>query len=310
MNKHIIGIDISKDKIDAYCLKTQDSKIFSNTPEGLKLFVKWAKNKEPDRLIFEPTGAYHKNFQQTCFKAKFLLVKVNPHQARKFAQVIGTKAKNDKVDAENLAKMGSLLDMKTLPEPTQTSYHLKELMVERNARIRERTQIKNRIDQRTCKVLIRHAKSRLAKIEKELDEIDGMILDIIENDENLHARYEILLSIPGIGKVLAFSLLIEMPELGSLSAKEVASLAGLAPITRQSGKWVGASYIGGGRKNVRDALYMPALVAIRHNSDLKEIYERLIDNGKKKKVAIVAIMRKLIIFANSLIRDNRKWNQI
>jgi transposase len=145
------------------------------------------------------------------------------------------------------------------------------------------------------------------QIDSQIEAIDREWMSILAANPTLKARLDILLSIPGIGPATAITLLVDMPELGTMDAKQAASLAGLAPVTRQSGTWKGKSFIQGGRASLRRAIYMPALVAIQHNPPLKDKYEALCRAGKLKKVAIVAIMRKLIIIANALIRDNRRW---
>jgi len=149
----------------------------------------------------------------------------------------------------------------------------------------------------------------LRQIEAQVTSLDAAIDAVIANDPLLTRRREILLSIPGLGSVTAQALLADMPELGSLEEAQAASLAGLAPVTRQSGKWQGKSFIRGGRASLRQALYMPALVATRFNPDLKRVYDRLIDNGTHAKLAITAVMRKLVVLANPLLRDDRIWAQ-
>ena len=172
---------------------------------------------------------------------------------------------------------------------------------------KEIVRIKNRIKQSHSKLMIKLAEKHLAFIEKNIAVIDAELEALIQKDEALKTRYEILLSIVGIGKVAAMAMLIEMPELGSMNKKQVAALAGLAPMTRQSGNWRGKAFIQGGRKLVRDALFMPAMVTSRYNKDMKEKYDRLMTKGKPHKVAVVAIMRSLIVTANALLRDGRKF---
>ena len=156
-------------------------------------------------------------------------------------------------------------------------------------------------------MLKRQTKARLAQVERQIAELDAEIASLIEAQETTARSRDILCSMPGIGAVTAAAMLILLPEIGTLERKQVASLAGLAPITRQSGQWQGRAFIGGGRKPLRDALYMPALVAMRFNPDLKAKYDALCAAGKPAKVAIVAVMRKLIEMANALVKADRKW---
>jgi transposase len=148
---------------------------------------------------------------------------------------------------------------------------------------------------------------RLRQIESDITKIDALKLDLAHQDQSISERLDILFSIPGIGVTTALMILLEMPEIGALNNKQVASLAGLAPMSQSSGRWQGKARIQGGRQNLRHAVFMPALVAIRHNADIKAKYDQLVAAGKEKKVAITAIMRKLLVLANALLRDNRKW---
>jgi transposase len=150
----------------------------------------------------------------------------------------------------------------------------------------------------------------LQQVERDLARIDTAIEVIITADKILSKKAGILISIPGIAKITAYAMLTEMPELGTLSGKEVASLAGLAPISRQSGKWQGKERIQGGRACLRKAIYLPAVVATRYNPDMKAKYHALIANGKCKKLAITAVMRKLVVMANALLRDDRNWAEM
>ncbi len=298
-----IGIDISKDRLDAFCLSMGEHRSFSNTPAGFRRLLQWL-DRPLERVVYEATGAYHGAFERAC-SGHLPLVKVNPLQARRFAQARGSRAKTDRVDARMLAVMGEAFALAP-DQPTDKNQHeLKELQVERTALVKDRTRCLNRIKTQTLSLTKRQSKARLALIERQLAAIDAAIQARL--GEHKARPLDILTSIPGIGPVTAATLLIEGPELGTLDRKQVASLAGLAPMTRQSGRWHGKAFIQGGRKFLRDALYMPALVATRFNPDLKAKYQAMRETGKPAKVALTAIMRKLIELANALIRDDRKW---
>lgn len=299
-----IGIDISKDRLDAFCLSMGEHRSFSNTPAGFRQLLQWL-DRPLERVVYEATGAYHGAFERAC-SGHLPLVKVNPLQARRFAQARGSRAKTDRVDARMLAVMGEAFALAP-DQPTDKNQHeLKELQVERTALVKDRTRCLNRLKTQTLSLTKRQSKARLALIERQLAAIDAAIQARL--GEHKARPLDILTSIPGIGPVTAATLLIECPELGALDRKQVASLAGLAPMTRQSGRWHGKAFIQGGRKFLRDALYMPALVATRFNPDLKAKYQAMRETGKPAKVALTAIMRKLIELANALIRDNRKWS--
>ena len=236
--------------------------------------------------------------------------KVNPRQARRFAEATGRLAKTDRVDAAMLARMGAVLDLDAQPPRTEILQSLKDLMTARRALIKDRTAALARQKVLASSLLKRQAAARLRQIEGHIQEIDAAIAHTVGRDAALSQKLAILISIPGIAEATAFAMLIEMPELGSLDGKQAASLAGLAPISRQSGKWQGHERIQGGRTFLRRAIYMPALAAVRFNRDLKAKFDQLIAAGKPAKVAIVAIMRKLIVLANALLRDGRPWSEI
>ena len=306
MTKTIIGVDISKDRFDAYRLPDRSAKPFDNTKTGIRAFLKWAGG-DVDRVVFEPTGPYHRAFEGACAKAGLTLLKVNPKNARRFAEGIGVLAKTDRVDAAVLARMGQLDDLQSRPVADEKLNRLKELIAARRALVKERTRIKNRSKNLTVRLIKTQHQRRLDQIKRDMAKIDDAMRAIIKDNPVFNRRFEILVSIPGLAEQTAFAFLIDMPELGTMSGKEAAALAGLAPITRQSGQRRGRAMIGGGRKMVRDALYMPALVATRFNDDLKRKYDDLIATGKPAKLAITAIMRKIVVLANALIRDDRVW---
>ena len=170
-----------------------------------------------------------------------------------------------------------------------------------------RTAAKKRSKALTVPLLKRQNAQRLEQIDRQIATVEAAILQLVEADESLADRFAILISIPGVSNITAFALLIAMPELGSLEAGQAANLAGLAPIARQSGRWTGRSFIRGGRADVRQALYMPALVAARFNPELKAKYTQLVKAGKPAKLALTALMRKLIVLANALLRARRTW---
>lgn len=259
------------------------------------------------RVVYEATGRYHRDLEAVLGRAGHSLVKVNPTRARRFAQATSQGAKTDRVDAAMLARMGAVLDLDATPVRSETMHEIRELHIARLALNKDRTACRNRLEAARNKVVLAQLRARLRQVDSQLAQIDAELARLVAEDPALARRRDILRSIPGIGAVTAIAMIVEMPELGTMEPKEAASLAGLAPITRESGKWKGRSKIGGGRRGVRNALYMPALVAIRHNLHLAETYRKLVDAGKPAKLAIAAIMRKLVILANALIRDDRKW---
>ena len=300
-----IGIDISKATLDAHRLSDGASAQFSNNKAGFAALQRWLKSHDIARIVYEPTGPYHRAFE-VSMAPQFPLVKVNPLQARRFAQAQGVRAKTDQVDARMLAVMGQAFSLEPQASTSNKQRNLKELNVARQALIKDRTRALNRQKTLTLPILKRQAKARITQLNTQLVQVNEAINELLQNTPGTSRAFDIICSIPGLSKVSAAALLIEMPELGTL--KE--SLAGLASMTRQSGRWSGKAFIQGGRKHLRDALYMPSVVAARHNPDMKRFYERLIDAGKPAKVAFTAIMRKLILLANALIKQDRMWTQI
>ncbi len=302
-----IGIDISKPILDAFRLTTGEHRRFPNDKPGCLALIRWI-GKTPARVVFEPTGPYHRLLEQSLSKAGIALVKVNPRYARRFAEATGELAKTDRIDAALLARMAAVLDLRSRPVRSEIHQDLRELSVARQALIKDRIAATNREQVAQNSIIRRQLKARLGQIERQIGEIEKAMTTIVQADETLQRRREILASIPGIGSITAMAIIVEMPELGELDGKQAASLAGLAPMTRESGGWKGRSRIQGGRASLRCGLYMPALVALRINPDLRRKYQALKEAGKPSKVAIAAIMRKLIVLANALIRDNRTWS--
>lgn len=302
-----IGADISKDHIDLYSLPDGQRLKVTNDRKGFSAILKWIGAKNVERIVYEPTGPCHRAFERFMAANGLPLSKVNPRLARRFCEATGRLAKTDRIDAGLLARYGALLEPRILQANTQIHNDLKELHVARLALIKDRTAAKNRAKNLSSPRLKKQNADRLRQIERQIKAVDEAIMALIAEDTSLKARFDILISIPGVSQITAFTLLIEMPELGDLNEKAAAALSGLAPMSRQSGRWTGRAFIAGGRAIVRQALYMPALVASRFNPDLKAKYDQLKTTGKPPKVAITAIMRKLIVLANALLRNNRKW---
>ncbi len=302
-----VGIDISKDTLDIHLHPAGIAKRLANDAKGIKSLLAWLCEFPVVRIVFEPTGPYHHALERQLGEVGHPLVKINPRQARRFAEAIGRLAKTDVVDAAMLARLGATIEPASRPIISRAVDELKALHLARTALIKDRVAAQNRSHTHRLALLKRQAEQRLKHIDQQLAAIDAAMAEIIAADPGLANRLEILLSIPGVGRITALAILIEMPELGSIENKAAASLAGLAPIARDSGRKHGKRFIRGGRAGLRQALYMPALVAARFNPDLKTKYNALIQAGKPPKVATTAIMRKLLILANALLRSNRTW---
>ena len=306
MTNDNIGIDISKDFLDAHRLSDGGSATFPNAPAGFRALAAWLGCHMPARVVFEATGPYHRSFER-AFSGKLPLVKVNPLQARRFAQACGTRVKTDAVDARMLASFGNALSLEPDQPVDGEQFDLRELFSARGALIKDRTRLINRLKTQTLALVKRQTNARIDQLTRQLQALQTDINGRLQDCPSRARANSILRSIPGIGEVAASTILIEMPEIGTLRKKKAASLTGLAPMTQQSGKWRGKARIQGGRKPLRDALYMPALVATKHNQDMRDKYNAMINQGKPKKVALTAIMRKLIELANALVKADREW---
>jgi transposase len=304
-----VGVDICKATLDVHLHPAGIARQYTNDAKGFKPLLSWLGDHLVARVVFEPTGRYHHDFERRLGAAGLSMAKVNPRQARRFAEAIGCNAKTDAVDAAMLARMGALLELPSRPIVSDVLDAMKELQVARLGLVKDRTAAKNREHGCRSPLLKRHTAQRLAQIERYIAAIDAELKASLTREPDLAVRFAVLVSIPGIGEVTAIAMLIDMPELGTLDSKQVASLAGLAPIAPDSGQHRGKRHIRGGRAQLRQALYMPALVATRFNPDMRAKYTTLVAAGKPPKVAITAIMRKLVILANALLKEGRNWTQ-
>ena len=270
-----VGVDISKAHLDVHRLNTGEAARFGNDAAGFEALAAWI-GASADEVVYESTGPWHRAFEEALVE-RLPLTRVNALRARRFAQAMGQEAKTDKADAQVLARMGAALPLRRVAPRSATRRDLDELHTARDGLVKDRTAARNRQ---------RQACHRLLK--RQLGALDAEIARLIAADEELSRGVAVPTSIPGIARVTASGLLAEMPELGHLDAKAAASLAGVAPMTRESGQWKGRSFIHGGRARARRMLYMAALSASRHNPDLARKYEELTTRGKPPKVALTA----------------------
>ena len=306
-NLRTVGIDISKDWLDAFAAPEGRASRFSNDRAGFRKLIAWI-GPGVDRIAYEPSGAFHRDLEETLLKAGLPMYAINPFQVRSFARSLGQRAKTDAVDARMLAIMASAIeDLRPAQAKSEGQRDLAELQQIRDALRKDRTATINRGRHLRTPVGKRVTKQRLRQIERQLKLIDAEIRQRVEEEKALERRAEILTSIPGISDITAAGLIVHLPELGTLTGARAASLAGLAPVTWESGHWKGRSFIQGGRRRVRQLLYMPALAAVQYNPDLGRKYEALVARGKPPKVALTAVMRKLLILANALVQQDRTW---
>lgn len=307
MSKICVGIDVSKDQLD--CHTTDDiSHHFNNTETDINTLIDWLRglNHDVDRIVLEATGRYHSLCACLLAKEGFPVVVVNPRQVRDFAKAMGVLAKTDKVDAKVLADFGEKLQ-----PPIRSFKEKQELLLE--AQLLRRRQIIEMITAESNRLKIAPESIKIGVQEhinylrSELDDVDKTLDRLIAESEVCKQKLAVITSLKGLGRVTAINLLANLPELGQLNHKKISALVGVCPFSRESGNYRGKRMIWGGRAQVRQGIYMAALVASRHNPLIKTFYENLLERGKPKKVALVACMRKILVILNAMVRDNRYW---
>jgi transposase len=307
MEMTFVGIDVSKDRLDVCVLPQNEAFNVTRKPEGLAELIARLKPLSPKLVVVEATGGYELVVSAAIAAASMPLAVVNPAQVRHYARALGKRAKSDPIDAYVLARFGA--DVK--PEPRDLPDEMTQLLADLVSRRRQIVEMIGAERQREKRAVIRSVKKSIARLvkalEKELAELDTDLDDTVRGSPVWREKEDLLASVPGVGEKTARVLLGELPELGTLSRRQIASLAGLAPYVRQSGHWKGKSMIGGGRKSVRSALFIAAMVASRHNPVLKAFYDRLVAAGKAKVLAITAVARKLLTILNAILRDKTSW---
>jgi transposase len=300
--KTIAGVDISKDRLD-FSLDGKSVESLPNNPaECLKLSVRLAKLSPLPLLVAEPTGGYEKTLLAACAKVGVPVSLVHASRVRAFAHACGIEAKTDSIDAKLLWLFGLQMPTEVLALPSQSQSELRQLLEYRSYVVDRKSELQTRIETASS-LLASCFKKELAHCEKELLSVDAKIQSTIASDPLLKERSARLQQVNGVGPVLSAVVMAFMPELGSVTDKCASSLAGVCPVTRQSGASTGTASIRGGRSVVRNVLYMAATCAIRHNAILSAFYQRLLARNKPKKVALVAVMRKLLVLLNRIIAD-------
>jgi transposase len=305
-----VGIDVSKEFLDVYLHPSGETLRVVNDRNGIKRLKRRLAGLEGVHAVLEATGKYHRAVWRSLTADGFKVTITDPLRARLFAKACGYLAKTDRLDARLLALMGSALQPAATPLPGAGLEELQELVNAQAAATAESTALANRRAAAQTAFLRRELSRRRAVVERHIQRLDAEIERLIRADPELLRRQAILLSIPGIGPVTAATLIASLSELGACSSKQVAMLAGLAPIACDSGQRSGHRAIKGGRKAVRSALYMASLSASRFNPDLAAFAARLEKAGKEGKVILTAVMRKLVVLANTLIAQNRLWSPI
>jgi len=302
------GIDVCKERLDIYLHPAGERFSVANDAGGWRCLRRRLTLLPVAMVALEATSKYHRAVHRRLHGAGIPVALVNPLRARLFAEACGMLAKTDAIDARMLAWMSVRLELAESPPAAEQVEALQELVRARAAAVEERTALANRLESCAHAVLRRELQGRLRGLDRHLGRLERLISTHVAAHPDLAGHYAIVRSIPGIGPVTATELLANLDVVGRVGGKQVAALAGLAPFARDSGDARGLRHIGRGRPHLRKALYMAALAAARCNPDLKRFHQRLRQNGKPPKVAITAVMRKLLILANTLIAQNRHWS--
>lgn len=306
--RNCIGIDVAKKYFDLHSLKTGQDQRMENSTNGIRQCVALCKEIRPQLIVMEATGGYELTLAATLQAEGFAVAIVNPRRIRDFARAAGQIAKTDKLDARIIAQFAATLEPMPTEQISENTQKLKALVARRSQLVGLHTAESNRLEHAHSGDVQRSIAAVLKVIAAQLKAIDRQINEHIRKTPQLKQRAETIDSVPGIGPITAQMLVTELPELGRLNRRQIAALVGVAPIARDSGTFRGKRMTGGGRKEIRSRLFMPTLVAVRHNPILKAYYIRLLSRGKCKMVALVAVMRKLICILNAMTKNNQKWN--
>jgi transposase len=307
MDTIYVGIDVSKDRLDVHVRPSGEAFAVARDRKGLEELVERLRAINPTLVAVEATGGFETIVAAALGGAGLPLVVVNPAQVRHFAQAVGKRAKTDPIDAEMIARFAEAVKPELRQLPDEAARLLTEL-VSRRRQIIEMLVAERQREKRANAVRVRKSLARhIAALEKELTVIDRDIDTLVRSSPAWREKEDLLVTFQGVANTTARILLADIPELGSLDRRKIASLAGVAPFTRQSGHWKGQSMIAGGRNSVRSALFIVALVAVRCNPTLKAFYQRLLAAGKPKMVALIAVARKILTILNAMLRDHKPW---
>jgi len=306
MDTIVVGIDVSKDRLDIHVLPARTVMSHSRDAAGIEALIGSLASLGPQLIAVEATGGFETVVVASLAAASLPVVVVNPAQVRAFATALGRRAKTDPIDAQVIAHFAAATKPQVRPLPDAATQALADLVARRRQIIQmivAEGQREKRASPRAKKSIMRLLKT----LRSELSALDADIDENVRGSPVWREKEDLLASVPGVGPITARTMLAELPELGSLDRRQIAALAGLAPFTRQSGKWRGKSFIGGGRASVRAVLFMAAMTAVRWNPTLRAFHHRLRNAGKPKMVALIAVARKLLTMLNAILRDKTKW---
>lgn len=302
----VIGIDVAKAELVLSARPTLERWTESNTATGIERVVSRLQALAPERIVLEATGGYERAVTAALAAAGLPVVVVNPRQVRAFAKATGQRAKTDRLDAEVLALFAERVQPEVRPLSDAATTELAALLLRRRQLTDMLVAERNRLAL-AGRVVRKSLTKHIAYLERELRLTEAELAEQIEASPVWRAKDDMLQSVPGVGPVASHTLLADLPELGTLTRRQIAALAGVAPVAHDSGAMRGKRAIAGGRAHVRTVLYMATLVATKHNAVIRAHYRHLLAAGKLKKVALVACMRKLLVLLNAMLRDHRPW---
>jgi transposase len=302
-----VGVDVAKDTLDVAVSNSHETHQFANDHEGIIQAIRHIASLQPAGIILEATGRLEMPLAAELQTKSLPVVIINPRQARDFARATGALAKTDAIDARILALFGLRIKPEVRTLPNKQAREMASLLTRRRQLMEMLIAERNRLS-RTYKDVQSHIKDHIKWLEEALSDINNDLEHRIQNSPSWNEKDNLLRSVPGIGKVVSTTLLIELPELGTINRRKIAALVGVAPLNRDSGTLRGKRTVWGGRAAMRATLYMAALVATKRNPVIATFYRRLLDAGKVKKAALVACMRKLLTIVNAMMRTKTVWN--
>lgn len=305
-NERNVGIDVGKETLDVYIYEVELHWQEQNSPDGIRRVVSRLNRFGLTRVLVEATGGYERAFVEAAVEHDIPAVIVQPIQVRQFARAQGVFAKTDKIDARLIAEYGVKLQPQVKTLPGKKVRLVKDLLARKRQLMEMRTMELNR--QHKAQKVVQPSHRRVVKLlDKEIASVNEKLATEVSQIDAWQRTYQIIKSAPGIGDGVAYTLLGELPELGRISNRQVGALCGLAPFNRDSGKMKGKRRIRGGRAPIRTVLFMAMLSAIQHNPIMQRFYKKLIAQGKHKKVAITACMRKMMTILNTMVRNDEVW---
>ncbi|MBE1273297.1 IS110 family transposase [Enterovibrio baiacu] len=303
-----VGVDTGKTQLDIHIRPINLFFSVENSQKGIKDALKVIQKHSPERIVIEATGRLEMMFVLACAEANLPIVRANPIHIKRFAGAIGRRAKNDRLDAELIAHYAEAIKPTITPIKSENIRIMSDLVIRRNQLLSMQTMEKNRLSI-LPKSLYSTIKPMLTTLKNQISKIEEKLTSLIESCPEYQAKNAILQSVPGIGNIAAASIISNVPELGYINNKQASSLIGVAPMTKESGRYKGKRVIQGGRAQVRTVLYMAMMSAMQCNPTFKATYTRLVNAGKPKKVAIIACVRKMVVILNSMLRDGSMWDE-